>query len=51
MLKLRDLWISDVEQLVELETKLLGETLGQEMLSTEARNPLAKFIVATYGIR
>ena len=49
MLKLRDLWISDVEQLVELETKLLGETLGQEMLSTEARNPLAKFIVATYG--
>ena len=49
MLKLRDLWISDVEKLVELEAKLLGETFGSEMLANEARNPLAKFIVATYA--
>lgn len=49
MVKLRDLWISDVEQLVALEQMLLGETLGSEMLSTEACNPYAKFIVATFN--
>ena len=46
MLEITRLINKDIEQVVALEEKFLGETLGQEMLETELNNQNMCFLTA-----
>ena len=42
-MEIRKTMVNDIEQIVSLEEKYLGETLGYSLLHQELNNPLAKF--------